>query len=159
VVLIRPGSSTHSIDMEQRLIGLCGPAPQPACSGSGNTLNLVTPPNGNIAPPGYYMVFILDSNGVPSQAQFIQLSPFASSPPHGSILQPAMDTTIQAGSSVAFSSDSQVAKYSWIFPGGSTASSSAKTPGNVTFNVPGTYIVSLTVIDASGNSDPSPPTR
>jgi hypothetical protein len=31
-VLVRLGSVTHSFDMDQRLIGLCGPPPQPPCS-------------------------------------------------------------------------------------------------------------------------------
>ena len=157
-VLVRPGSVTHAFDMEQRLIGLCGPSPQPACNGAG-TLNLSTPPNGNIAPPGYYMLFLLDSNGVPSKAQFIQLSPYATSPPVGAITSPASDTTIAAGTSVSFGTTIAAARYSWIFPGGSPATSSAQNPGNVTFNSPGTYTTSLTVIDSSGNSDPSPPTR
>src|SRR5205085_2655276 len=61
-VLVRPGSSTHASDMDQRLIGLCGPAPQPPCSGS-VPLNLTTPSNGSLAPPGYYMLFLLDSTG------------------------------------------------------------------------------------------------
>src|SRR5438132_655524 len=39
------------------------------------------------------------------------------------------------------------------------ATSTAQNPGNVTFSVPGTHTISLTVIDATGNSDPSPPTR
>ena len=157
-VLVRPGSVTHAFDMEQRLIGLCGPSPQPACNGAG-TLNLTTPPNGNIAPPAYYMLFLLDSNGVPSEAQFIQLSPYATSPPVGAITSPTSDTTIAAGTSVSFGTTIAAAKYSWIFPGGSPATSSAQNPGNVTFNSPGTYTTSLTVIDSSGNSDPSPPTR
>jgi hypothetical protein len=59
--------------MEQRLIGLCG-ATSP-CSASSNTLSLTTPPDGSIAPPGYYMLFLLDSAGVPSKAWFIQLTP------------------------------------------------------------------------------------
>jgi galactose oxidase-like protein len=84
-VLMRPGSVTHSIDMDQRLIGLCGPSPQPACSGGTGTLNLTSPPNGKIASPGYYMLFLLDSAGVPSRAQFIQLSPYAGTPPNGAI--------------------------------------------------------------------------
>jgi hypothetical protein len=33
-VLVRPGADTHGFDMDQRLIGLCGPSPQPPCSGS-----------------------------------------------------------------------------------------------------------------------------
>ena len=65
-VLIRPGSATHASDMEQRLIGLCGDTSP--CSASGNTLSLTTPPDGSIAPPGYYMLFLLDSAGVPSKA-------------------------------------------------------------------------------------------
>lgn len=160
-VLVHPGSTTHAFDMDQRLIGLCGPAPQPACNGASGsgTLSLTTPPNGNIAPPGYYMLFILDGNGVPSIAQFLQLSPYATSPPHGTISSPAGDTTIVAGGSVAFSTTSTAAQYSWVFPGGSPATSTAQVPGNATFNTPGTYVTSLTVIDSSGNSDPSPPTR
>jgi fibronectin type 3 domain-containing protein len=157
-VLVRPGSVTHAFDMEQRLVGLCGPSPQPACSGTG-TLNLVTPPNGNIAPPGYYMLFLLDSNGVPSKARFIQLSPYATTPPIGAIASPTSDLTILAGASVSFSTATAAAKYSWIFPGGSPATSAAQNPGNVTFSSPGTFTPSLTVIDASGNSDPNPPTR
>ena len=39
------------------------------------------------------------------------------------------------------------------------ATSTTQNPGNVTFSVPGTYTTSLTVIDATGNSDPNPPTR
>ena len=31
-------------------------------------LNVTAPPNGNIAPPGYYMLFVLNAAGVPSVA-------------------------------------------------------------------------------------------
>ena len=158
-VLVRPGSVTHAFDMEQRLIGLCGPSPQPPCSAGGGTLSLTSPPNGNIAPPGYYMLFLLDSAGVPSKAQFIQLSAHSTSPPSGAIASPVSDVTIPAGGSVVFSTNTTAAKYSWIFPGGSPTTSVAQAPGSVIFDVPGTYVTSLTVIDADGNSDPSPPTR
>src|SRR5678816_843689 len=99
-VLVRPGSVTHAFDMEQRVIGLCGPSPQPSCSGSG-TLSLTAPPNGGVAPPGYYMLFLLDSAGVPSVARFIRLTPYGSAPPLGAIASPAADLTIPAGSSVS----------------------------------------------------------
>jgi hypothetical protein len=157
-VLMRTGSATHGFDLEQRLIGLCGPAPQPPCAGSG-TLNLTTPPNSNIAPPGYYMLFLLDGSGVPSVAQFVQLTPYTTVPPRGTIASPAADTTIAAGATVNFGTTTSAANYSWIFPGGSPAASTAQSPGNVTFATAGKYITSLTVTDASGNSDPSPPTR
>ena len=157
-VLIRPGSVTHAFNMEQRLIGLCGPSPQPACTGTG-TLNLTTPPNGNLAPPGHYLLFLIDANGVPSVAQFVQITPFAAAPPRGTISSPASNVTIPAGGTVSFGTTSVASKYSWVFPGGTPATSTAQNPGNVTFAGAGTYTPSLTLIDASGNSDPSPPTR
>ena len=158
-VLIRPGSATHAEDMEQRLIGLCGDTSP--CSASGNTLSLTTPPDGSIAPPGYYMLFLLDSAGVPSKAWFIQLTPNSYSlvPPSGAITTPSGDMTITAGSAINFGTSTSAANYSWVFPGGSPATSTAQNPGNVTFSTPGMYTVSLTVIDATGNSDPNPPTR
>jgi len=157
-VLMRPGAATHAFDMDQRLIGLCGAAPQPPCTGSG-TLTLTTPPNGNIAPPGSYMLFLLDSAGVPSKAQFLQISPYTTAPPVGTIDSPPADVTVAAGGSVFFATSAAAAKYSWIFPSGSPKTSTMQTPGNVTFATPGEFTVSLTVIDAAGNSDPSPPTR
>ena len=158
-VLIRPGSATHASDMEQRLIGLCG-ATSP-CTASNNTLSLTTPPNGSIAPPGYYMLFLLDSAGVPSKAWFVQLIPNSYSlvPPIGVITTPSGDMTITAGSVINFGTSTTASRYSWVFPGGTPATSTAQNPGNVTFGVPGTYTISLTVIDATGNSDPNPPTR
>src|SRR5262249_14323763 len=155
----RPGSSTHASNMEQRLIGLCG-ATSP-CTASNNTLSLTTPPDGSIAPPGYYMLFLLDSAGVPSKAGFIQLTPNSYSlvPPSGAISAPSGSVTITAGSVVNFGSSTTASGYSWVFPGGTPATSTAQNPGNVTFGVSGTYTSSLTVIDATGNSDPSPPTR
>src|SRR5215471_7795050 len=105
------------------------------------------------------MLFLLDSAGVPSMAQLIQLTPYTTLPPDGTITSPSSDTTIPAGGSVSFSAASTASTYSWVFPGGSPANSTAPNPGNVTFSTPGTYVVSLTVIDSSGNSDPSPPTR
>src|SRR6185312_3101021 len=113
--------------------------------------------NANIAPPGFYMLFLLDSDGVPSKAAFIQLTPYSTTPPSASISSPASDVSIPAGGAVSFGTSSSAAKYSWVFPGGSPATSTAQNPGNVRFTSPGSYQASLTLIDASGNSDPSPP--
>jgi hypothetical protein len=178
-VLIRPGSTTHASDMEQRLVGLCGASPQPACSTSGGTLSLTMPPNGNLAPPGYYMLFLIDTAGVPSHGQFVQLTPYTSTPPRGAIVAPpSCPITVNAGDSVSFSARPSILtpssswvfpgasaqpsilppSSSWVFPGGSPATSTAQSPGAVTFATPGEYVVSLTEIDGSGNSDPSPPT-
>jgi len=155
-VLVRLGSVTHAFNMEQRLIGLCGSTSP--CSASSNSLTLTTPPNGNVAPPGYYMLFLIDSAGVPSVATFIQLSPYATTPPQGTITMPTGNVTINAGQAVNFSTTTAASNYSWIFPGGTPATSVSPSQ-TVTFANSGTYAVSLTVIDSSGNSDPNPPTR
>jgi hypothetical protein len=66
VILVRPGAVTHAFDMEQRLVRLNFYV-------RSGVLYATAPASGNIAPPGYYMVFILNSAGVPSQARFVQL--------------------------------------------------------------------------------------
>ena len=38
-----------------------------------NGLQLMTPPSAGVAPPGYYMLFVLDKKGVPSVAKWVQL--------------------------------------------------------------------------------------
>jgi hypothetical protein len=156
VVFIRPGADTHGFDMEQRYVGLQFTA------GSG-ALTVTAPPNSNIAPPGYYMLFLVNTSGVPSVATFVQLSTTPTNqPPKGTISTPSGNVTIAPGQSVTFAGsgtdpDGQVSSYNWIFPGGSPATSTAAVPGAVTFQNPGVYIVSLTVVDNQGVNDPSPP--
>ena len=158
VVLMRNAAVTHAFDMDQRYVGLNFTA------GSG-VLNVTGPPNGNIAPPGYYMLFILNSSGVPSLATIVQLSLAANdAPPAGSITSPASDLTITAGQSVNYSGtgsdpDGTISAYSWSFPGGTPGSSNLANPGNVTYSAAGTYTTTFTVTDNVGLSDPNPPTR
>ncbi len=61
--LVSPGSMTHSFDMNQRYIQL---QPQ-AVTGSGGSfaVQLEAPANGDIAPPGHYMLFAIDQSVVP----------------------------------------------------------------------------------------------
>jgi hypothetical protein len=73
-VLVRSGSPTHAFDQEQRLVGL-------SFTTSAGALTVTAPPNGNIAPPGYYMLFLLNTNGVPSVAKFVKLGTGAPPPP------------------------------------------------------------------------------
>jgi Domain of unknown function (DUF1929)/Glyoxal oxidase N-terminus/PKD domain/Bacterial Ig domain len=159
VALMRPGSSTHAFDFEQRLVNLT------ATPGSGTTLTLTAPPNVNVAPPGYYMLFLINRAGVPSVARWVQLTPTpANQPPHGTITAPTADVTIRAGQSVTFAgsgtdADGTVTAHAWTFPGGTPRSSTAATPGAVTFATPGTYDAMLTVTDNTGVTDPSPPRR
>jgi hypothetical protein len=158
VVVIRAGAPTHAFDMEQRLVALNFTA------GSG-VLNVTAPLNGNIAPPGYYLLFLLNSTGVPSVAQFIQLTPAgADIPPTGTITSPTSDVTITAGQSVSFSGtgsdpDGTISAYSWVFPGGNPSTSSLANPGNVIYSSAGTFVATFTVTDNAGMTDPNPPKR
>src|SRR5262249_57911807 len=156
VALIRNGANTHACDMDQWMVSL-------SFARGGGALTVTAPPNANIAPPGYYMLFIVDDNGVPSVAPFVQLS---SNPgnqqPRGSIDLPAGDVTISAGQSVNFAgsgtdADGAVGAYRWIFPGGSPATSTSVTPGSVTFNTPGASYVSPTVTHLPAPPTPPPP--
>ena len=63
VVIVRATAVTHAFNMEQRMVDLA------FTTGSG-VLTVTAPPNGNVAPPGYYLLFIIE-NGVPSVAQFV----------------------------------------------------------------------------------------
>ena len=134
-------------------------------SAGNGMLNVTAPPNSKIAPPGYYMLFLLNSAGVPSVAQFVQLTTTpADTPPTGTITSPATDVTITAGQAVFFSGlgndpDGTISAYSWTFPGGSPNSSALSSPGNVIYSNAGTYTATLTVTDNANLTDPSPPTR
>ena len=158
-VLMRPGAPTHAFDMEQRFVGLSFTNSAP------DTLTATAPPNSSIAPPGYYLLFILNNAGVPSVAKFVHLtSTPTNQPPEGTITYPTGDITIQAGQSISFDCsatdpDGPVATYSWIFPEGTPGTSLQQHPGFVTFNDAGIHVVSMTAIDGLGVSDPSPPTR
>jgi hypothetical protein len=158
VVLVKPGSDTHAYDMEQRLVGL----PFTPTSGA---LTVTAPPNSNVAPPGYYMLFVLNRAGVPSVARFVQVSQNPTDQlPKGTITAPSGDVTIKAGQAVNFAgtatdADGSVKTYSWFFPEGTPDSSTMPNPGAIVFPNAGTYVVSLTVVDDKGVNDPSPPTR
>ena len=66
VALMYPGAVTHGNNMSQRHVGL------KILEKTETHLTLEAPPNGCIAPPGYYMLFLL-YRGVPSEAQFVQI--------------------------------------------------------------------------------------
>jgi Domain of unknown function (DUF1929) len=93
-VLVRPGSPTHAFDQEQRLVGMTFTA-------STGSLSVTAPPNGNIAPPGYYMLFLLNTAGVPSVASFVQLGTAPANPDFSVGITPNSQTVIQ-GSSVNY---------------------------------------------------------
>jgi len=67
VALVGLGDVTHGVDQGQRYVPL-------TFSASGTTLTVTGPPNGGVAPPGYYLLFIVDATGVPSIAKMVQVA-------------------------------------------------------------------------------------
>lgn len=68
VAITRCGSVTHAFDGDQRYVGLTFTLLED------NRLRVISPPNSRIAPPGYYLLWIVDANGLPcQQASFIRI--------------------------------------------------------------------------------------
>ncbi|HEV7923329.1 MAG TPA: galactose oxidase-like domain-containing protein [Thermoanaerobaculia bacterium] len=66
VTFIHPGAVTHAFDESQRFVRL-------AFTVNGSQLQVTAPANGNIAPPGHYMLFVLNKAGVPSVARWVAI--------------------------------------------------------------------------------------
>jgi Domain of unknown function (DUF1929) len=65
--LIRLGSVTHAFNFGQRFVKL-------EMQNVASTLEMRSPKNANLAPPGFYFLFVLDQNGVPSIAKTVRLT-------------------------------------------------------------------------------------
>jgi hypothetical protein len=66
VTFIRLGSVTHAFDMSQRLVPL-------GFSGAAGGLSITVPTSRTTAPPGPYMLFLVNGDGVPSEARIMRL--------------------------------------------------------------------------------------
>jgi len=69
VVLMGLGSMTHAFDTNQRYIQLA------TGTQGADTIQVTGPVDRQTAPPGPYMLFVLDANHVPSVARFVQVGP------------------------------------------------------------------------------------
>jgi hypothetical protein len=65
--LIRPASVAQSADPNQRFVAL-------PLIVSGNHIGLKVTSNPDIAPPGWYMLFVVNANGVPSVARWVHVA-------------------------------------------------------------------------------------
>jgi Concanavalin A-like lectin/glucanases superfamily/Domain of unknown function (DUF1929)/Bacterial Ig domain len=66
VSLVRMGSVTHNFDFDQRYMEL-------SKTTQTDGLHISGPSNANTAPPGWYMVFLINNQGVPSMGQIVQV--------------------------------------------------------------------------------------
>ena len=82
VSLIRLSSVTHSFNAGQRINFLPSQV-------AGGTLTATAPPNANVCPPGHYLLFIVNLQGVPSVAEIIQVSAPVAAPPEAAAVSAA----------------------------------------------------------------------
>jgi len=94
VALIRLGAVTHSNNMEQRFIPLTFTA-------GATSLQAQAPATANIAPPGIYMLFLIDADGVPSVARMVDVH--GNSPPTVTLTQPADGASFTAPATISLS--------------------------------------------------------
>jgi hypothetical protein len=164
VGLVRLGSQTHSVEMEQRYL------PLSVAAGSG-TLTVTVPANANTAVPGVYMLFIVDAAGVPSVAKMVTVSsasPPPPPPPPGN-QSPSVTLTSPSNGAVFISPakislaatasdpDGSVVKVEF-FNGASKLSEDTSAPFTGQWNVgsAGTYTLTARATDNAGATTTSP---
>ncbi len=159
VSLIALGAVTHAFNENQRFV------PLTFQQGSG-TMTVQGPVDGNTAPPGPYMLFLVDTTGVPSVAAMVRLPA-----PGEDIQPPTPPTNLVAAPSVGSVSLTWTASTDNIGVSGysvyrSTASGFTPAPANrigqassnsyvdTSLSAAGTYYYLVTAQDAKGNSSP-----
>ena len=66
VTLLRPSATTHGFDQNQRFMSL-------DFTSAPGQLTVTAPESGNLAPPGDYLLFVVNDDGVPSGGQTVRL--------------------------------------------------------------------------------------
>jgi len=154
VSLARLGAVTHSFNQDQRYLAL---GFQPGAGG----LTVQAPANANLAPPGYYMLFVINGAGVPSVAAFVRLSGAGTdaTTPTVTITSPTTNTTYTTGSaSLALggtaADDVGVTQVTWANDrggAGTAAGTTTWTVGAIALQ-PGVNVLTVTALDATGRT-------
>ncbi len=77
ITWLKLGSVTHAFNQDQRFNNLGFTIVNSGPPG----LKVTVPADPNLAPPGDYMMFVLNTSGVPSVASFVRLNPATGTPP------------------------------------------------------------------------------
>jgi hypothetical protein len=147
---IRLSSVTHAFNQNQRINHLHF---TPTSNGEG--LRITTPANGNLAPPGHYMLFILNSHGVPSVAHIVQL---CASTGAACSAPPPATTTIVSGTPLTLAgtaSDDEDGDLTDSLAWSSNLEGSLGTGGTVTatLSTVGSHTITAAITDSDGLTD------
>jgi hypothetical protein len=161
-VLMAPAAVTHANDMSQRHVPLA------ATAGPAGTLTIDAPAAPELAPPTYYMLFVLNDQGVPSVARFIRLKlgradapadppapPAAdATPPETSIVSGPPASTTSAATIHEFVSSEPWSNFECRLDGGDWQGCAS--PAGHPPLAAGTHTFEVRATDAAGNTDPTP---
>jgi hypothetical protein len=151
-VLMAPGAVTHANDMSQRHVPLAVTA-----SGAG-TLTVNAPASAELAPPTYYMLFVLNDAGVPSVAKFIRLKLGRDNPPPDTLINSAPAPESQSASATfEFDSTRPGSTFECRRDGGAPVPCTS--PWSYSGLSDGPHSFEVTAVDAHGKPDPTPATR
>lgn len=147
VSLIRLGSVTHAFDMNGRFQSL------PFVSETG-ALTVSAPTNGTRAPPGHYMVFLVNRNGVPSVGKIAKVSAVSGPAPEPNTAPQAAFLAGCGELNCTFADrstdpDGNLSQWQWNF--GDGEGSTARDPSHA-YQAGGTYTVTLTARDRDNAS-------
>jgi hypothetical protein len=149
-VLIAPGAVTHANDMNQRYIPL-----NLSQRADGKGVDLVAPASPNVAPPGYYMLFLLSDDGVPSVAKFVRLT----IPPKPATIEadPAAPLTLEEVTLTATAGEGGVpsSRVDWDLDADGSFDDGTSNPIKTTFASPGPHVVRVRLTDGTGASSAS----
>lgn len=123
--------------------------------GTPATSSLQNPSNITYNTPGCFQVTLTASNAAGSDQQVQTCYINVSNPSAGPLANfSTSNTSICVGSCISFTdaSTNNPTAWNWSFPGSTTPSSTQQNPSNICYNTPGTYNVSLTAINGSGNN-------
>jgi len=148
--LIKMSATTHAINTDARFF-------KPTFNAAGtDSYSITMHANPNVATPGYWMLFAVDSNGVPSIAEVIQVLGSSDDGNSGGTVsvEPIVSTPTQIGDVADFdvNASGNNLSYSWNF-GDNTGDSPFSSSSAIShqFNQPGYYVVTVTIRDADGN--------
>ena len=88
VTLVNTGTATHGVNIQQNFVEL-------GFTATGNTLSVNMPAQATDTPPGYYLLFVLNGEGVPSRARIVRIDKPAE-PPVDDDVAPSRPTNFKA---------------------------------------------------------------
>jgi hypothetical protein len=156
VSLVALGSDSHTLDFDQHFVPLTFTA------GSG-ALTVNTPASANLAPPGDYMLFVLNGSGTPSTAAIVRLGATVdTTPPTVAMTAPANGATV-SGSAVALSASASdnvaVSSVQFLVDGSPIGAPVTQAPYTLNWDsasvANGSHTLSARAVDTAGNATTS----